>query len=372
VRSLAGKCGGGFWGSMAAEVSIAVLPPDVDQTSPAARRVMRFAGEALPPELAHLATGALGDALAKAVNYSQRSVSPTTEKIYADDWNAFRDWCLDHRAPYLPAPPAIVAAYLAGRAATLGRSGLRLVLAAIAFHHRRAGHLWSSGDPVIATVMRGILREQKRPVRPAAAITSTEIRLLLSGCGDDPGGAAGLPGLRDRALLLTCFAGGLRRSELVGLDREDVRFTPEGLVLRIRHSKGDQEGEGADVGIARGSRPHTCPVRAMEIWLRRAGITYGAIFPRLTAAGTNEGRLTGNGVWKILRRLAAQVEMVVDDGERLSPHGMRAGFITEAYLNGALDEQVMAHARQKDVNTTRRYRKRAKTVAASPTKLLDL
>jgi integrase len=241
-------------------------------------------------------------------------VSPTTEKIYSDDWNAFRNWCLDHRAPYLPAPPAIVAAYLAERATTLGRSGLRLVLAAIAFHHRRAGHLWSSGDPVIATVKRGILREQKRPVRPAAAITSTEICLLLSGCGDDPGGAAGLPGLRDRALLLACFAGGLRRSELVALDREDTRFTPGGLVLRIRQSKGDQEGEGAEVGIARGSRAHTCPVRAMEIWLRRAGITYGAVFPRLTAAGTNEGRLTGNGVWKILRRLAAEVDMAVDDG----------------------------------------------------------
>jgi hypothetical protein len=43
-------------------------------------------------------------------------------------------------------------------------------------------------------------------------------------------------------------------------------------------------------------------------------------------------------------------------GERLSPHGMCAGFITEAYLNGALDEQVMAHVRQKNVETTRRYR----------------
>jgi len=32
----------------------------------------------------------------------------------------------------------------------------------------------------------------------------------------------------------------------------------------------------------------------------------------------------------------------------------------------------MAHARQKDIATTRRYRKRAKTVAASPTHLLDL
>jgi integrase len=176
-------------------------------------------------------------------------VSPTTEKIYSDDWNAFRNWCLDHRAPYLPAPPAIVAAYLAERATTLGRSGLRLVLAAIAFHHRRAGHLWSSGDPVIATVKRGILREQKRPVRPAAAITSTEIRLLLSGCGDDPGGAAGLPGLRDRALLLACFAGGLRRSELVALDREDTRFTPGGAGAAhspVQRRPGRGRGGGRD------------------------------------------------------------------------------------------------------------------------------
>jgi integrase len=335
-------------------------------------RLARIAGETLPPELAHLAAGVFGEALAKAVDYAQTALAPATEKIYADDWAAFRAWCGEHHAPYLPAPPAIVAAYLAHRATSLGRSGLRLILAAVAFHHRRAGHLWSSADPVIATVMRGILRTQKRPVRPAAALTSTEIRSLLAVCGEDPGGPAGLPGLRDRALLLTCFAGGLRRSELVALDCEDVRFTADGLVLRIRQSKGDQEGEGADVGIARGTRPETCPVRAMEIWLRRAGIEYGAVFPRLTAAGTNEGRLTGNGVWKILRRRAAQAGLVVDAGERLSPHGMRAGFITEAYLNGALDEQVMAHARQKDVTTTRRYRKRAKTIAASPTKLLDL
>ena len=59
-------------------------------------------------------------------------------------------------------------------------------------------------------------------------------------------------------------------------------------------------------------------------------------------------------------------------GERLSPHGLRAGCITEAYLHGALDEQVMAHARQTDITTTRGYRRRAKTIAASPTKLLDL
>src|SRR5579872_7074756 len=110
--------------------------------SPPATRAVRLAGEALPPELAHLATGALGDALTKAIDYAQRALSPATEKIYTDDWRAFRAWCDANGAPALPAPPAIVAAYLAERAATLGRSGLRLILAAIAYHHRRAGHLW--------------------------------------------------------------------------------------------------------------------------------------------------------------------------------------------------------------------------------------
>jgi integrase len=210
-------------------------------------------------------------------------------------------------------------------------------------------------DPVITTVMRGILRTQQRPVRPAAALTSVEIKTLLSVCDDGLIGRAALPGLRDRALLLTCFAGGLRRSELVALDVEDLAITQDGLKLRIRRSKSDQEGEGAEVLITWGLQTATCPVRAMELWLQRSRIDYGAVFPRLTAAGTIETRLTGNGVWRILRRRAQQ-----------------AGFITEAYLNGALDEQVMAHARQKDVNTTRRYRKRAKTVAASPTRFLDL
>jgi hypothetical protein len=37
-----------------------------------------------------------------------------------------------------------------------------------------------------------------------------------------------LPGPRDRSLLLVCFAGGLRRSELVAFDHEDPNFSPEG------------------------------------------------------------------------------------------------------------------------------------------------
>jgi len=338
----------------------------------AARRLVRIAGEALPPELAHLAEGPMAEALQKAVEFARRSVSPNTEKIYADDWEAFCDWCRSKNAPHLPAPPAVVAAYLAERSEKLGRSGLRLVLAAIGFFHRRSGHVWAANDPVISNVMRGILRGQQRPVRPAAALASPEIRQLLGTCRADPPLPAGLADLRDRALLLTCFAGGLRRAELVALNRKDIKMKPDGLELHIRQSKGDQEGEGAKVLIARGTRPETCPLRAMQAWLKAAAITYGPVFRQITKGGALEGRLTGNGVWRILRRRAELAGLEIAATERLSPHGMRAGFITEAYLHGALDEQVMAHARQKSIETTRRYRNRAKTVAASPTKLLDL
>jgi integrase len=84
-------------------------------------------------------------------------------------------------------------------------------------------------------------------------------------------------GLLDRAILLLGFAGALRRSELVALDVADLAFTTEGLVVTLRHSKTDQEGEGRKVGIPYGSNPVTCPVRAVRAWLDAAGIVEGPV-----------------------------------------------------------------------------------------------
>jgi len=55
-------------------------------------------------------------------------------------------------------------------------------------------------------------------VRPAAALTSAEIKRLLATCAGD------LAGVRDRAVFLVGFAGALRRSELVAIDYHHLRF----------------------------------------------------------------------------------------------------------------------------------------------------
>ena len=92
---------------------------------------------------------------------------------------------------------------------------------------RLCGFDWSAGHPAIRTTLRGIFRRHGSRRRQAAALTSTELGKLVAACGGD------LTGLRDRALLLLGFAGALRRSELVGIDREHLRFTGEGLRLTL-------------------------------------------------------------------------------------------------------------------------------------------
>ena len=93
-----------------------------------------------------------------------------------------------------------------------------------------------------------------------------------------------LAGLRNRALLLLGFAGALRRSELVGLDVEDLDFTSAGLVVTLRRSKTDQDGDGRKLGVPYGSRLETCPVRTSQSWLSAAAITTGPAFREIAKA----------------------------------------------------------------------------------------
>ncbi len=346
----------------------------------------------VPAALLALLDGPLGAAVAHAGKYAGDSLAPATKRAYQRDWDVFAAWCRAQGADpaALPIHPVLVAAYLGSLVPELARSALNARIAAIAYHHRRCGHGWVAGHPAIRETLGGIGRRHGKPVRPAAALTSVEIKRLIATCADDLAGPASLAGLRDRALFLVGFAGAFRRSELVAIDFVHLRFDAAGVVIHIPRSKRDQEGKGADVTLPRMRGPDagaagatgavgatgpvsgTCPVCALERWLQRARIKRGPVFRGVTAHGTLEGRLSGDGVRKILLRRAAMAKLTVHASERLSPHGLRAGFITEAYLAAAPDEQVMAHTRHADFSTMRGYRRRAKITTDNPARLLDL
>jgi integrase len=163
------------------------------------------------------------------------------------------------------------------------------------------------------------------------------------------------------------FAGALRRSELVGLDLEHVTWTRQGMRLLIVRSKTDQTGEGAELGIPRGQSPETCPVAALKAWLRAAAITSGPLFRKVTRWGVVEpARLHPDAVRQILRKRAAQAGIKGTLFEPVTPHGMRAGFVTTAYQNGVPEEEIMGHTRHRSLTTMRSYVRRAKLGTASP------
>jgi hypothetical protein len=135
----------------------------------AAERLIRIAREALPPQLTHLAAMEW-PRRSPSVGFRQSSVSLRTEKIYADTWAAFCDWCDAHHAPVLPAAPAIVAAYLAARQDSLGCSGLRL-----------AGHASSSPGLLSIIAERTCPRPLKEPPRKIGLV----VRSLSPRCTRD-------------------------------------------------------------------------------------------------------------------------------------------------------------------------------------------
>lgn len=312
---------------------------------------------------------ALTEAIEKAKTYARGAHASETHRAYRNDWHAFQFWCRAAGCPSLPADPPAVAAYLGSLATTHSRGALQRRLAAIGYQHKLNGLLWSAAHPAIHATLRGIgrLHGTRWRKRPAAALTSVELKRLLGVCKDD------VAGMRDRALLLLCFAGALRRSELVNLDHDHIRPTAAGLRLLIASSKTDAQGEGVELGIPCGKQPETCPVRALNDWLAKSGIAFGPVFRKVDQWGHVErDRLGADGVRRILLRRAKQAGLTVDASERLSPHGLRAGFVTEAYMAGARDEQIMEHSRHRDLKTMRGYVRRARLVTDSPVKLLDI
>jgi len=325
--------------------------------------------DALEPLSSHPigpAADRLQAALDAARDAARDAHAPETLRAYAHDWRAFTLWCRDHGTVPLPAAPAEVAAWLFELSTTYSRAALQRRLAAIGYQHRMRNLDWSAGHPAIRTTLRAIGRRNTRRPMQAAALTSAEL-IRLVGTGTD------LVDLRDRALLLLGFAGALRRAELVTLTTRDVVETSTGLRLVIRRSKTDAAGEGAELAIPRGRRAATCPVRALSLWRTDAAIDSGALFRSINRWGqVGRDALHPDAVRQILRKRATAADLEIPVGERLSPHGLRAGFVTEAYRANARDEQIMAHTRHRDLRTMRRYVRRARLDLDSAARLLDL
>src|SRR5581483_10059272 len=228
----------------------------------------------------------------------------STRRAYRADWEHFESWCQQRALPCLPATDQTVAFYISDLAASLKPATLRRRLTVISRAHQAAGH------PSPASMQQALVSETFKGIRRTLGTAQVGKRPLFTGhiCAMIQALPENLQGTRDRALLLVGFAGGFRRSELAGLNVEDISVEKDGLVVNLRRSKTDQEGQGRKVGIPYGSNPETCPVRAYREWLERTGLQQGPVFREVDRHGRLESRpLHKDSVGLIVKRAAARI-----------------------------------------------------------------
>lgn len=306
-------------------------------------------------------------ALAAADALTKKASATATLRAYKADWTHFATWCRLNGFVPVPAEPATVGAYLASMAETHAPTTIRRRLSAIGKMHRLNDMPWNTAHRDIQGPLQGLLRTHGRPVQKAAALTLPVLRQLLATCDQTARGR------RDRALLMFGFAGALRRSELAGLQIEDVAVTAAGLRVLIRKAKTDQAGQGAEIGLPRGKHAETCPVQAFEAWREMIDHKAGPLFRKISTGGAiGDAALHPDAVRQILAHRVAMAGLTVEGLGRLSAHAFRVGFITEAYERGVRDEDIMRHTRHRDMRTMRGYVQRAGLVSESPAGMLDL
>lgn len=207
------------------------------------------------------------------------------------------------------------------------RSIARTVAAVRGFHRFLVAEGLASADPT---------RELSAPRLPRTlprALTVAQIdRLLAAPAGVDPAA------VRDRAMLELLYSAGLRISELVALDVDDVDLT-----LRTVRCL----GKGRKERIVPFGRPAS---RAIGALLTRARPALDASGPWLLC-NQRGGRLTRQGAWKIVKAHAEEAGL----GDVVSPHTLRHSFATHL-LDGGADvrvvQELLGHA---SVNTTQIY-----------------
>ncbi|PTQ65052.1 site-specific recombinase XerD [Celeribacter persicus] len=335
-------------------------------------------GIALPSHVA--GSGTLDRLVDTARDYARAAASDNTLKAYAKDWAHFTRWCRMKGAEPLPPSPEMIGLYLADLASGSGKSPALSVstidrrLSGLVWNYAQRGLVLDRKNRHIATVLSGIKRKHARPPMQKEAIMATDILAMVAMLPFD------LRGLRDRAILLLGYTGGLRRSEIVSLDvhkddTEDgrgwIEVFDEGALLTLNAKTGWREVE-----IGRGSSEQTCPVHAVEQWLHFAKIDVGPIFVGTSRDGKRalNTRLNDKHVARLIKRtvLDAGIRSDLPEKERLalfSGHSLRAGLASSADVDERYVQKQLGHT---SAEMTRRYQRRRDRFRVNLTKAAGL
>jgi integrase/recombinase XerD len=268
----------------------------------------------------------------------ERGRAPASISAYRRDLVAYEHFLADRGVTLLEADVGLIEAYVALLSETRRASSTARALAAVRGLHRFCvDERGARVDPTEGVSTPRI------PQAIPKALSETEVELLLSAViGEDP------RALRDRAILETLYATGMRISELAGLRLGDLDL-----------------GRGLAVAYGKGSKERLVPVgshavSALEVWLGSQGRSAMAparwarrVDAEAVFISTRGRRMSRQAMWQVVRTAATKVKLE----DRVSPHVLRHSCATHLLEHGAdirVVQELLGHA---TITTTQVYTK---------------
>lgn len=280
--------------------------------------------------------------------YANKAKAASTNRAYTSDIKQFEEWCKNNGVTSVPVDSVVLCAFIT----VLANSGLKVSTierkkAAIAYAHKMQKLPNPNLHEDVSEVMKGIRNSKKCKQNKKKPITDDILIEMLKHCsGDD------LRSVRDRAILVTCFLGAFRRSELVALRMEDISFNEKGIDVFIATSKTDQEGKGETIALLDGVNFRLN--RTLKNWIDLAKIKSGYIFRPFKKGSKklNDRHISTSYFAELIKKYA---NLIGENEVDFSGHSLRRGFMTTAAKNNAKIKKMMGVSRHKKVDTALGY-----------------
>jgi integrase len=246
---------------------------------------------------------------------AEGAYSANTLRAQKADGAIFQAFCESRGAPYLPADPKTIHAFIDDRVkAGKKPATVKRYVATIARAHIAAGLLNPCSSEAVRLGLKKMGRETSARQDQAHPLGWKDIKEFIDGAGES------LRADRERAMLCVAYETLARRGELVALEVRDIDFHPNGTgQALIRRGKTDADGQGRVAYLSRET------VKWLKVWVDHSGITEGAVFRRLIGRDEVGGSLNPGSISPIFKRVAQWIGMPERFVERMSGHSTRVG-----------------------------------------------
>jgi site-specific recombinase XerD len=260
-----------------------------------------------------------------------------TRRAWRAGWRVWVAFCAETNTARLPATVNALRAFLQARiAAGIQRATLELNLSTLAMVHRLAGLPWPLNTLEGKLMWRAMRRALPTTRRQKRGLSINDVKRMLA-----PLNPAVPRDARDGALLSVAYETQLRRSEVVALNLDQVRWEPDGAATVLIQGRVKKISVGT--------------TQWLRHWLTIAGLSEGALFrttPTSNQPGRFATRLSDRDVARIYKRRAVSVGL---DATEIAGHSTRIGAVQDLLAAGYTSAEVMREVGWSCARTLSRY-----------------